>query len=122
MTAVDQRDAQGRQDIGFPVRGVGRPREAGGSAQLGGRAVQVAEIPEHRADGLVRDGCLEGGGVGGKDSSRLRKRFPGTSTGQRQQIKYPVGAVPAGARAASHKKIVSPAIRVVHATMGKAKP
>ena len=108
MAAIDQRDTQGRQDIGFPVRGVGRSRKARGGAQLGGRAVQVAEIPQHRADGLVRDGCLKRGGVSGKNGSCLRKRFPGTSAGQWQQVKYPGGDAAWGRTAASHVIDVKP--------------
>ena len=107
MTVVDQGDPQGRQDIGFPVRGAGHPRQARCLAQFGGRGGQVAEFPERQAGDLVRDRGLVGREIDGKDRARLRECLTGTSADQRQQIENPGGAAAWG-RAASHVIDVKP--------------
>ncbi len=54
VPAVDQRDTQAREHIGFPASRPGRPGQAHRRLQFGGGGVQVAELPEQHSDGLVR--------------------------------------------------------------------
>jgi hypothetical protein len=74
------------------------------------------------ADRLVRDGCLVGGRISGQDRVGFRLSLTGTVAREPQQVEYPGGGVPAGARATSHTQMLNPAIRVRHETMGRPGP
>ena len=83
---VDERQAQGGQHVGLPLRRAGLPGQAQRAAQLAYARADVTEITQHDSGRLVRYRCLVRAGPFRQNGARLGQGFARTRQCQQQQI------------------------------------